>query len=159
MAKEIEQPDIESERLLEGMIDNSVDYVSAEGHKHRYAIRWLKGFTRHKMTEVILGEDNDDKCSCMMAALIILNDFWKIKLFYPIYWRWLYYVRQFGEEELVPILLMGKKKVPQMQYLLVTTLAIGMKDTIMTMTKKETERFLREHLLEQQAQSRRGTSV
>lgn len=148
MAKEIEQPDIESERLLEGMIDNSVDYVSAEGHKHRYAIRWLKGFTRHKMTEVILGEDNDDKCSCMMAALIILNDFWKIKLFYPIYWRWLYYVRQFGEEELVPILLMGKKKVPLNAYATNITLMIGLKDTIMMMRKKEMTSILREQSTE-----------
>lgn len=42
------------------------------------------------------------------------------------------------------LILEGKKKVQQEEYYSVTMLAIGMKDTIMTMTREEVERFLQE---------------
>ena len=72
----------------------------------------MKPGTMRKLTHIMLAKDNDAKVSCMSAALIILNDFWKIKFLYPILWRWFFYIKQYTDDELFPIIAAGKKKVP-----------------------------------------------
>lgn len=73
-----------------------------------YKIKWMKNFTREHITDTILKEGNDDKQSCMCAALMVLNGFWKIKFMYWIVWRF-YYIKQYTENELTELLEMGKK--------------------------------------------------
>lgn len=144
MAKEkkITLPTHEDEQLLNSVMENEADYVEAGGRKYR--ISWLKKGTTRKLTKIMLKKGNDDKITCQGAALIILNDILKIALFYPVLWRWFYYVKQYGDEELMPIIVAGKKKIPVDQYLAATIFLTVMKDTIMTMTKAEAERILRE---------------
>ena len=82
--------------------------------------------------------------SAKCAAIIVLNGYWSIKLWYWLVWRWFYYVKQYTEEEYSPLMMMCKKKLGAENYFLLTTLMIGIKDTMMAMTRKETERILRE---------------
>lgn len=137
MVKKIGQPSVESERLLDDILGDSVDMVSLRGRKKRYAVGWMRPGTARKLTHVVLGKGNDGKVSCMCAALIVLNGFWKIKFFYPVFWRWLYYVRQYTDVELFPVIAAGKKKVPLQAYLMNITLLTEMKDTILIMKKEE----------------------
>jgi hypothetical protein len=90
------------------------------------------------------GKDSD-KNNCKVAACIILNGLWSIKLRYWFLWRWFYYVREYTDEQLAPIIEEGKKKVPVEAYYESTILAIGMRDTMMAMTRAEVERILQEH--------------
>lgn len=142
------QPGIESESLLNDVMNDGKSPVSIG--KKTYRIGWLKRGTIRKITDVILKKGNDDKSSCQVAAAIVLNDYWKIRFFWPILWRWMYYIRQWGDEQLQPIVEEGKKKIPAQQYYLITILTTAMKDTMMTMTKAEVERFLQEQRMEQQ---------
>lgn len=107
-------------------------------------IKFLCNETIRKATHINL-DNRDDvlhelQQSSKIAALYVLNSFLKIKLFYPILWRWYFYVRQYKQEQLYPIIVEGKKKLPQIGYYLNTTLTASMRDTIKTMTREEVER-------------------
>ena len=147
MARKIQQPDIETQKELKSVEENMPDYVTLRNK--RYKVRWLLNFTRSRITEKILESGNDDKLSCQCAALIILNGYWAIKLKYHFLWRWFYYVKQYGEEELTDLLTLGKKKVPQEQYYTNTILLTALKDTSMTMKKTEVATILQGQNTEQ----------
>lgn len=144
--KYIDQPGVDDEKELNSVINNDASVVCIPGTRKKYRIKWLKHATTRKITSILHStrEGDDDKISCKAAAAIVLNDYWKIVFLYWILWRWFYYVRQYGDAHLLPLILEGKKKVPQEEFLTSTMLVIGMRDTIMTMTKKEVERFLQE---------------
>ena len=135
MAKKFEAPNIDDELELKSIEENLPDYASIRGHK--YKIKWMLNFTRSEITKTILKEGNDDKQSCMCAALMVLNGFWAIKLRYWMLWRWFYYIKQYGEEELTDLLNLGKKKVPLGEYYTNTMLLTALKDTSMMMKKTE----------------------
>ena len=151
MDKKIDQPRGIDEIELNNIVDNSKSKVKIPGTKKVYNIGWLRHEATRKITSVILktGKEEEDKVSSKIAAAIVLNDFWKIKFFHWILWRWFYYVKQYGDAQLLPLILEGKKKVQRGEYYSVIMLAIGMRDTIMTMTREEVNRFLQEHSLEQ----------
>lgn len=142
--KKIEQPSADSERLLDDILGDNAEMVSLRSKKKQYPVRWMKPGTMRKLTHIVLKKGNDSKLSCMSASLIILNNFWKIKFFYPLHWRWFYYIKQYTDDELFPLIAAGKKKVPLQAYLMNTTLLTEMKDTIMMMKKKEVSTFHQE---------------
>lgn len=137
MAKKLNQPSLDSERILDEILGDSVEYVAMHGHTKAYPVRWMKPGTMRKLTHIVLKKGNDTKVSCMSAALIILNDFWKIKFAYPLLWRWFYYIKQYTDDELFPVIAAGKKKVPAKTFFMNITLLTEMKDTIMIMKKEE----------------------
>lgn len=144
MAKEkvIKQPDAEAQALQKAIVHNSIDIVYLRNRKVK--MKWLYGGVRDLLSKVLLEEKDESKVGAKCAALIVLNGLWSIKFFYWFLWRWFYYVKQYTEEEYLPLMSMCKKKVGAENYYLLTTLLIGMKDTMMAMTRKETERFLQE---------------
>ena len=146
MDKKITQPTPEQQTALNNVIENSVDEVLIPGTKKKYKIRWIKWGARRKITKIMQSKKPDDEILFLyqVAACIILGGYWRIKLFFPFLWRWLAYIKQYSEEQLSPIIEMGKKKVPVESFYLVTISTIGMKDLMMTMTKKEAEPILRE---------------
>lgn len=147
--KKLEKPSLESERLLNDILGDSVEHVSIRGRKGTYPIRWLKSGTMRKITDIMLRKGGDDKVSCKSAALIILNNLWKIFFLYPIVWRWFFYVKQYTDDELFPIIAAGKKKVPAKNFFMNITLLTEMKDTIMIMKKEEVATTLQELSTEQ----------
>src|SRR5574344_11815 len=102
MSKKIQQPDIEAQKELQSVELDLPDYATVRNKK--FKIRWMLNFTRSMITKTILQEGNDDKQSCMCAALMVLNGFWSIKLLYWLKWRWFYYVKQYNETELTELL-------------------------------------------------------
>lgn len=148
MAKEkryISEPTAEDEALLDDIMEDSADEVRIRGRKFR--VRWLKRGTLRKISHIMaaeaVGEGNgDDKVSCKAAAAVTLNGYWKIKLWWWARWRWFYYVRQYGDGELLDLMAVAKKKVPQQAYLTVSILLTALRDTAMTMTMKEASLIL-----------------
>lgn len=152
----IKQPNIDEQKVLDGVIEDIPEYASIRGHK--YKVKCLKGGTRRRITEVVLKDGNDDMQSCMCSALIILNGYWAIKMKYWFLWRWFYYVKQYGEEELTEILALGKKKVPLDEYFANTILLTGLKDTSMMMKKTEVATILAAQNTEQPLKSQKNTA-
>ena len=142
MAKEIKQPTVEDEKLLNEVIENNPDELEAFGRK--WKIGYLRNGTKRKVTNILMREKQEDKVSSKCTAALLLNGYFKIFFFYWILWRWLYYIKQVGDEELLPIMEYCKKKVDVESYCLVTIYLTEMRDTIMTMTREEVNRFLQE---------------
>lgn len=144
MAKKkiLEQPDEEMQSLQKAVMHDKADVVYLR--KKKIKLRWIRGCVRDLMTDILLNESSESKVSAKCAAIIVLNGYWSTKLWYWLVWRWFYYVKQYTEEEYSPLMMMCKKKLGAENYFLLTTLMIGIKDTMMAMTRKETERILRE---------------
>lgn len=134
------QPTEEEQKELSDIMSNEPSYVELRGKKVK--IGWMHNGTIAKVRKITLGEHKDESMiSTKCAAAMLLNGYWKIKLLYWIKWRWMYYFKQYYESELMPIIEEAKKKVPVLQYYINTTSLIGMRDTMIAMTRKEVERF------------------
>jgi hypothetical protein len=163
MAKEpkIEQPSVQAQRTYASIRDNDATVVSVLGTKKKYKIRRLKNGQLDKLSRLLIRKgDTDDqdgqkdcpldaiiddsKLACKAAAIYILDGYWKIKFRYWFLWRWFYYIRQYDNAQLQPILDEGKKKVPLMQFLMSTMSLTGARATLMTMRTEEAERTLQE---------------
>lgn len=138
--KVVNQPTRESEKLQRSIINNDGTDVVVRGHT--FKVRWIHRHTLQKVTDIALADGNDLKASCQTCAAIILNNYWKIKFLYWFLWRWFYYVKEYTDEELMPILDAAQKKSPLTSYYQITTYLIGMKTTMMAMTKEEVNRIL-----------------
>lgn len=95
----------------------------------------------------------DNQLACRAAAIIVLDGFWKLKFFYWILWRWFYYIRQYDNIQLQPILDVGKKKVPLFQFYKTTISLTEARDTLMQMRTEEVEAILLAQSMEQPSQT------
>lgn len=138
--------DKSTESELNSILDDKKDVVRLRGRKK--SIGWIRNATLRKMTDIQVDKRENAKIESQipskLAACIVLNDFFKLKFFYAITWRWYYYIRQYSNEELLPIIEMGKKKVMVTPYYSIMILAQDTKDTHQTMTRSEVERTLQE---------------
>lgn len=145
--KTIKQPTSEEQKSLDDVLENSIDYVNLRGKS--IGIKWLHRGTIRRITHVFHSCNKEDEVTARCASLIILNNWWKIKLFHWICWRIMW--RKYTDAELTDIVVTGKKKVEsqKLEYLNATMFLTGMRDTIMTMTRKEAEHILQELRQEQ----------
>lgn len=155
MRKNIQQPTVEEQKRLDDVLENSTDYVTIRNRK--FGIKWIHRGTLRKLTHVLHSCEKEDEVTAKCASLIILNGWWKIKLFHWIYWRMLW--KKYTDSELIDIIAVGKKKVEsqKLEYLSATMFLTGMKDTMMTMTRKEAEHILQGLRQEQDSQTERNT--
>lgn len=151
----MKQPDQTSQELLDDILEDDNDVVEIRGKK--FSIGWIKKGVIRKLTHAIMTCEKEDELSAKCASLVLLNSYWKIFFFHWIYWRYLW--RKYSDEELLEIFVIAKKKVDSQTraYFTNTIYLIGMKDTIMTMTKKEAERTLQELRQAQPSPTERNT--
>lgn len=141
MKKKVTQPDAAAERELDSIIRDGADFAELRGR--RVKVRWLGYFAIRKLSEVMVDSKDERSVACKCAAAIRLNGYWGIRLWWWALWRWYFYVRQYSEAELLPLIELSKKKVPLETYLTATIYLTAMKDTVMQMTRKEAETILR----------------
>lgn len=119
------------------------------GKPRSVKVRYICNGTIEKITKVSLDERTDVlhelQQSAKVAALVVLNNTFKIFFLYWLLWRWYFYIRQYKEEQLYPIIEMGKKKVPQTGYWMNTTLIVSMRNTAKAMTRAEVEHIQAAH--------------
>ena len=157
----VSQPTLEEQRAYKSLENNTPTEVTILRTKKKYLIRWLKHCQLEYLTKLLIRKkkkDNEDiaennismldiissdaKLSCKAAAIYTLNGLFKLHFCYWFRWRWFYYIRQYDDIQLQPILAEGKKKVPLMQFFAATTSLIGAKDTLLQMTMMEAEHIL-----------------
>ena len=141
---DITQPTAEEQAVYDSIANNTATEITLPGTDKTYKIEWLKRGAMRRIGHIITTEKTEDKVTCKVAAAIILNGYWGIKFKWWFLWRWFYYIRQYGDEQLGAIIEEGKKKVPVQSYYVAIILATGMKDTMMTMTRAEVDHFLQE---------------
>lgn len=136
-------PTTQDEKELLSVDNNALSEVHIPGSKDTVKIGWIKPYTLERASKIILRKKEnldryDPKLLVKLASLYILNGP-KIILFHPIYWRYLYYIKGYRYDQLMPIIEEAKKKVPVEAYIKATILALGMAITPMNLTKEEAE--------------------
>lgn len=96
-----------------------------------------------EMTE-IEGNRHTRQYFAKITATIILNGYFKLKLFYWIKWRIIHRLWNLNGNDYLQIIGEAKKKGHQQEYYLAMALAMTMNDTCTIMTRKEAEAFQRE---------------
>lgn len=172
----IEQPSVDSQQIYLSLISNDAEEVTILRTKKKYKVRWLKNGQLQKLTRLLLhkkttdentttGSDvmdailEDNKLCCKAAAIILLDGYWKIKFWYWFLWRWFYYIKQYDNIQLFPILEVGKKKVPLKQFYGTITLLTEAKDTLMRMTAREVDLILQGQSLVERLQQQKSDNL
>lgn len=145
--KKIEQPSVDLQEMLDSVIGDTPTEVVFRGKKHR--IGWLRKGTMRRCTHIKIKEKNGWKRNVKICVCILLNNIWKIRAFYWLYWRWLYYIKDVDVVEVLKVLDVSKKKIPSNAFSLTTILATGMTDVMMTMTRSEVKAIQAEQAGEQ----------
>lgn len=144
-------------KKLNSIVSDSADEVVIRGH--RYKIRWIRPDVNWKINELVDTDDKKEKAQTIhkVFALGVLNNYFKIKLFYPILWRWFYYVKGYTWDELVPGITLIKKKIPLSAYWQGMALSVEMMTSWRTMEKKEAEQYRQELMLAASRLSEKNT--
>lgn len=135
MTKKIEQPQVQFQEVLDSVMSETPTEFEFRGKRHK--IGWLKKGAVRKFTHIMLTDKNESRRNTKLCVVLLLNNFWKILFFYPIYWRWLYYICDLDDVEVLRVVDAAKKKIPSTASYLLTILATGMTDAMMTMTRSE----------------------
>lgn len=158
----MKQPSIDERIEYDAIVNNRPSEVHIAGRKRPVRLYWLKPYTLERLTEVWLERDMaivrinnaEDVAKDMLkepyfafkeAALMILNHDIKIRLFYPLLWRFL--AHKYSEEQIAPVVLEGKKKLPLAAHYEVMAYSMDMRTDMVKMTKMEAEQYQAEHLL------------
>lgn len=137
------QPQFSDERTLFGAVENTAESVTIRDKQ--YTFRDLCGWARHKISEELIKDGDEFAVGCKCLAAAKLNGYFSIKLFWWILWRWFYFVKRYTDSELSDAICLIKKKVAPGSYFFNTTLLIGMRETMMSMSREEVAASLREH--------------
>lgn len=157
------QPTLEQRKEYLDIVENSVSVVPIKGTKRKVRLRWMKPYTIERITKVWIERDlasvkvengsdvlkdlaKEPYFAFKEAALMILNNDIKIRLFYGLYWRWLAF--RYNETQMLDIIDEGKKKLPLMAHYGIIVFSLDTRTDMMKMTKKEAEQYRAELLSE-----------
>lgn len=146
--KKLEQPGAELQMLISSLMEQEPDTVVVAGKKH--SITWLKNRTVRKFSHIMLKEKDPWKRNVKVVACVLLNNkcglltWFLLWGWYWIYWRWLFYVRDIDQVEVMGVLDASKKKIQSDPLALATILATGMMDTMMMMARHEVGRAVQD---------------
>lgn len=137
----IQQPDMKMQEALDDLLSREPDIIEVSGKK--YKVHWLHNGTVRKFSHVMVKEKSEWKRNVKVCACVLLNKrnglwtFILLHVWYWIFWRWLYYVKDINQIEVVGVLNAAKKKIQSEPLALASILSIEMMDTMMTMAQHE----------------------
>lgn len=145
--KDLAQPSFELQQLIDSIMEAEPETVVVNGKKRR--IGWLHNCVTRKFTHVMMTEQDPWRRTVKVAACVLLNHrhgfmtMLLLKFWYWIYWRWLFYVTDIDQADIVGILAATKKKTQSGPLAVATILATGAMDTMMTMSRQDFGRAAR----------------
>ena len=173
--EEIKQPSLIDEQELMDINDDAVISVPIGGKN--IEIGYIKPYTCERITALLVKSDiktsreiktefeglelmkENSKRLHQFAAYGILNNFFKIKLWHWIKWRWMYYIDEINYNDLMLLTSIIKKKVPLAQYMTAMGLAGTIRETVMTMTKTQAQQYRQELLSVQERLSEQAKGM
>ena len=135
--------------------------VQIPGTKRKVKIGNIHPYTLERLTRVWLERDANMptdsgetlKSMCIdpyfaikEAALFAMNSWWRIILFYPLKWRIWAYLREYTDDQMLPIIKEGKKKLPLTPHWMIMAFSTDMRTDWKKMTTMEAEQYRAELL-------------
>ena len=156
------QPDKKARRESTENALNIPTTITIPGTRRKVKLSGIKPYTIERLTllwqerDANIPEDSSDTLKSMCvdpyfavksAVLFVLNSYWKIVLLYPIVWRIWAKWRGYTDEQMMPIIMESKKKIPLTAHWTVMAFSVDMRTDWMNLTKKEAEQYQAERLL------------
>ena len=163
----MKQPSLQARRELSDIMNDTPTVIAIPGTRRTVKVRGIKPYTIERLTALWLERDasiptdsgNTLRSLCIEpyfavkeALLFTLNSYWKIRLFYPLMWRIWAKWRGYTEEQMNPIIVAGKKKLPLTAHWMNMAFSVDMRDDWVKMTNTEADQYRAElHLVAEQA--------
>lgn len=162
-SRKVSDPSSAWEEALNAVYEDKPEVVNVRNRKIR--VGDLRKGTLRFVTDKHLSatDDGDPKNTAKYAAALVINSWWGLRAFFGLWWairwRWYYYVKQYTDRELLPIMVASKKKadLATAAFMMNITLVTGMKDTGMTKTREEQKRIQAESTLERLGQQQKSS--
>jgi len=153
----ITQPTVEDQQELLSIDQGGYTVVKIKKTRDSYKIGWQKPYTTNRYSVEYLKAEVPKEVTDLqgigkytikkyklvykLASYVILNNFWTIKFFHWFYWRWLLYVKQYDNDQLLDVIIEGKKKMTASAYCEIMGFSSMILETTMRMTKQEAEQW------------------
>lgn len=169
---QMKQPDKNARQAYREIMADEPTTIAIAGTKRTVRVRGIKPYTIECLTK-LWGERDmqipadgadtlkeaciDPYFSIKCACTIVLNSYWKLRLFYPLKWRIWAFLRGYSEAQMQPIIAEGKKKLPLVPFWENMVYLTDMRADWMRMTVKEAETFRAEQISVENQLSSRST--
>lgn len=156
------QVDLQARQEYHEVVFDKPTRVSIPGTRKVVSLRGVKPYTLERLTQLWLERDlssvPEDSASTLKslckepyftvkeALLFVLNDYWKIRLFHRFLSWWWGKVKGYTDEQMLPIILEGKKKVPLTAHWTNMAYSVDMRTDWVKMTRMEAEQYRAELL-------------
>ena len=158
----MKQADINARQRLNEVTEDTPTIVTIPGTKKKVSLRGVKPYTLERITKLWIERDvmtaPEDSASTLKsmcsepyfavreALYFVLNSWWKINLFHKFLTFWWGKVKGYTDEQMLPIILEGKKKLQLTAHWMIMAYSADMRTDVVKMTKKEAEQFRAELL-------------
>lgn len=158
----MKQADIKARQGLNEVANDAPTIVEIPGTRKKVALRGVKPYTLERITQLWIERDSmavpEDSASTLKsmcaepyfaikeALYFVLNGWFKINLFHRFMTFWWGKVKGYTEDQMLPIILEGKKKLPLTAHWMIMAYSADMRMDIVKMTKTEAEQYRAELL-------------
>lgn len=127
MEENDKQPSLAARQAVMSILNDTPTTVAIPGTRHKVRVGFLRDCTVDRVTSLLLErEEQDEKAkdaddlmrssakhpylNLKIAVCYVLNDYWKLKLWFPLVWRWWAYVWRLNESQVASVLAEAQKK-------------------------------------------------
>jgi hypothetical protein len=158
----MKQANIDTRQGLAEIVEDTPTIVSIPNTNKSVKIRGVKPYTLERITKLWLERDlaaaPTDSASTLKsmcsepyfavreALYFVLNSWWKINLFHRFLTFWWGKVKGYTDEQMLPIIQEGKKKLPLTAHWMIMAYSADMRTDMVKMTKTEAEQYRAELL-------------
>ena len=158
----MKQPDVKARQRLNEIVEDTPSKVLIPSTNKTVSIRGIKPYTLERITQLWIERDvasaPEDSSGTLKSMCIepyfaikealyfVLNSWWKINLFHRVMTFWWGKVKGYTDEQMLPIIMEGKKKLPLTAHWTIMAYSADMRMDMMKMTKKEAEQYRAELL-------------
>lgn len=124
---EDKQPSLAARQAMMSIMNDIPTVITIPGTKHKVKLKFLRDCTVDKVTRLLLEREEAEEraegadelmrsaakhpyLNLKIAVCYVLNDYWKLRLWFPIVWRWWAYVWRLNEAQVAAVLDCVKKK-------------------------------------------------
>ncbi|MCQ2141682.1 MAG: hypothetical protein MJY83_04990 [Bacteroidales bacterium] len=166
------QPNSSARKEYDDIVNDTPTLVHIPGTKKKVKLTGMKPYTIERLTmlwserEMSITKDapatlkslcREPYFSVKEACLMVSNSYLKIIFIYPVKWRIWAYLKGYTEDQMTPIIMEGKKKLPLMGHWQNMAFSVDMRTDWMKMTAKEAEQYRAELLSAANQLSSRST--
>lgn len=159
----MKQANLKARQDLNDVVEDNATIVEIPDTKKKVKLRGVKPYTLERITKLWIERDSmsvpEDSASTLKsmcsepyfaikeALYFVLNSWWKINLFHRFLTFWWGKVKGYTDDQMLPIIKEGKKKLPLSAHWIIMAYSADMRTDIVKMTKTEAEQYRAELLL------------